>query len=246
MCSQGNHCSIKVKPKHSLSLIPGLFLEILKSGRSYGLSYVTIKQKLSPKLVQTYLLAITLAKLLFQESALSWMHTKDFQTSAFVLRDTQLQCIWELVHNHYKEFNIKIRCIFAYFWWYYTFILLLRLKFLVKKWNKVSQKSTQGENISHGTGGNTGKRFGQVHCFNHNFSLVMCFHLKTPTEVAKSVYLLTQMCLSISWTQWLWVYKDIVRKYNWKLSEFIIYNNCKLLLFSLYCNCSSCETVLRS
>uniref|UniRef100_A0A8C3NPM3 Pericentrin n=1 Tax=Cyanoderma ruficeps TaxID=181631 RepID=A0A8C3NPM3_9PASS len=34
-------------------------------------------------------------------------------------------------------------------------IAISRLKFLVKKWNKVGRKSTQGESISHSTGGNT-------------------------------------------------------------------------------------------
>ncbi|KAJ7426684.1 hypothetical protein WISP_13575 [Willisornis vidua] len=35
-------------------------------------------------------------------------------------------------------------------------IAISRLKFLVKKWNKVGRKSTQGETISHSVGGNTG------------------------------------------------------------------------------------------
>ncbi|XP_075285816.1 pericentrin isoform X4 [Opisthocomus hoazin] len=45
----------------------------------------------------------------------------------------------------FTKFRCAVRAIIA----------VSRLKFLVKKWNKVSRKSTQGETISHSIGGNT-------------------------------------------------------------------------------------------
>lgn len=57
MCGQGNHRRVKVKPKHSQSLKRGVFLEVLKTDSSCGLSLVNIKQKLSPKLVQMWLVS---------------------------------------------------------------------------------------------------------------------------------------------------------------------------------------------
>ncbi|PKU40288.1 pericentrin isoform x1 [Limosa lapponica baueri] len=50
--------------------------------------------------------------------------------------------------SHSRPFT-KFRCAVR------AIIAVSRLKFLVKKWNKVSRKSAQGETISHNTGGNT-------------------------------------------------------------------------------------------
>ncbi|XP_054236981.1 pericentrin [Indicator indicator] len=50
--------------------------------------------------------------------------------------------------SHSRPFT-KFRCAVR------AIIAVSRLKFLVKKWNRVSRKSTQGENISYSLGGNT-------------------------------------------------------------------------------------------
>ncbi|XP_053926397.1 pericentrin isoform X3 [Cuculus canorus] len=47
--------------------------------------------------------------------------------------------------RHFTKFRCTVRAIIA----------VSRLKFLVKKWNKVGRKSAQGETISHNIGGNT-------------------------------------------------------------------------------------------
>ncbi|XP_066045588.1 pericentrin isoform X3 [Chamaea fasciata] len=53
----------------------------------------------------------------------------------------------QLSASHSRPFT-KFRCAAR------AIIAISRLKFLVKKWNKVGRKSTQGESISHSTGGN--------------------------------------------------------------------------------------------
>ncbi|XP_074404237.1 pericentrin isoform X12 [Zonotrichia albicollis] len=54
----------------------------------------------------------------------------------------------QLSASHSRPFT-KFRCAAR------AIIAISRLKFLVKKWNKVGRKSTQGESISHSIGGNT-------------------------------------------------------------------------------------------
>ncbi|XP_066178579.1 pericentrin isoform X2 [Sylvia atricapilla] len=54
----------------------------------------------------------------------------------------------QLSASHSRPFT-KFRCAAR------AIIAISRLKFLVKKWNKVGRKSTQGESLSHSTGGNT-------------------------------------------------------------------------------------------
>ncbi|XP_041253014.1 pericentrin isoform X13 [Onychostruthus taczanowskii] len=54
----------------------------------------------------------------------------------------------QLSASHSRPFT-KFRCAVR------AIIAISRLKFLVKKWNKVGRKSTQGESISHSIGGNT-------------------------------------------------------------------------------------------
>ncbi|XP_053803888.1 pericentrin [Vidua chalybeata] len=54
----------------------------------------------------------------------------------------------QLSGSHSRPFT-KFRCAVR------AIIAISRLKFLVKKWNKVDRKSTQGESISHSIGGNT-------------------------------------------------------------------------------------------
>ncbi|KAL9847870.1 pericentrin isoform 3-T3 [Geothlypis trichas] len=54
----------------------------------------------------------------------------------------------QLSAAHSRPFT-KFRCAVR------AIIAISRLKFLVKKWNKVGRKSTQGESISHSIGGNT-------------------------------------------------------------------------------------------
>ncbi|XP_039925035.1 pericentrin isoform X2 [Hirundo rustica] len=54
----------------------------------------------------------------------------------------------QLSRSHSRPFT-KFRCAVR------AIIAISRLKFLVKKWNKVGRKSTQSESISHSTGGNT-------------------------------------------------------------------------------------------
>uniref|UniRef100_A0A8C5ILP9 Pericentrin n=2 Tax=Passeriformes TaxID=9126 RepID=A0A8C5ILP9_JUNHY len=55
----------------------------------------------------------------------------------------------QLSASHSRPFT-RFRCAAR------AIIAISRLKFLVKKWNKVGRKSTQGESISHSIGGNTG------------------------------------------------------------------------------------------
>uniref|UniRef100_U3KFT9 Pericentrin n=1 Tax=Ficedula albicollis TaxID=59894 RepID=U3KFT9_FICAL len=54
----------------------------------------------------------------------------------------------QLSRSHSRPFT-KFRCAVR------AVIAISRLKFLVKKWNRVGRKSTQGESISHSIGGNT-------------------------------------------------------------------------------------------
>ncbi|XP_062362653.1 pericentrin [Cinclus cinclus] len=54
----------------------------------------------------------------------------------------------QLSGSHSRPFT-KFRCAVR------AIIAISRLKFLVKKWNRVGRKSTQGESISHSIGGNT-------------------------------------------------------------------------------------------
>ncbi|XP_041343627.1 pericentrin isoform X4 [Pyrgilauda ruficollis] len=54
----------------------------------------------------------------------------------------------QLSASHSRPFT-KFRCAVR------AIIAISRLKFLVKKWNKVGRKNTQGESISHSIGGNT-------------------------------------------------------------------------------------------
>uniref|UniRef100_A0A8C3V320 Pericentrin n=1 Tax=Catharus ustulatus TaxID=91951 RepID=A0A8C3V320_CATUS len=54
----------------------------------------------------------------------------------------------QLSASHSRPFT-KFRCAVR------AIIAISRLKFLVKKWNRVGRKSTQGESISHSIGGNT-------------------------------------------------------------------------------------------